>query len=145
MVRLVTIFEYAEEMRLSLLYDLLAEREEHQSISHKKMPTMEQHWEFVENHPYASWDFIVDGPFAVGSIYLTKPARPSVAGNEIGIAIFRAHQRKGYATQAINALIERNGPGRYLANVAPGNHASNGLFLDQGFSLCQYTFEKVVE
>jgi len=118
-----------------LLYRLLAERGDEVNISHKEMPSWGAHVLFVESHPYEAWYFICDHE-PVGACYLTHQ-------NEIGVFVFAEHQKKGYARQAIGALIEKHGPGRYLANVNPRNEASRFLFQGLGFKHCQNTYEMV--
>jgi RimJ/RimL family protein N-acetyltransferase len=117
-----------------VLYDLLAEREPHQNISHKAMPSWESHVAFVTSSPYQAWYLIQDGGETVGAIYLT-------GAGEIGVGIFKKHHGKGYAKRAIAALIEKHGPRRYLANINPSNRASIALFASLGFTHLQSTYE----
>lgn len=127
-----------------LLWELLAERDPIANISHKQMPTMEQHLEFIRSKPYAEWWFIFaqfTDVFAVGACYLTKPPRASVAGNEIGIQIFRRHQRRGYASAALAQMIELHKGKRLLANIAIRNDKSLALFERYGFNPIQFTLE----
>ena len=112
---------------LPLLYKLLAEREPHQNISHKRMPTYREHEDFVCGVPYAEWYLVLDGDDVAGAIYLTK-------AREIGIGIFKAHRGKGLATAAIQEVMSRHGPGRFLANINPENKASIELFRRVGFN-----------
>ena len=134
-----------EKRAVQVLYDLLKERTPEQSISHARMPTMEEHAAFVRSSPYAAWYLIevlpisyeaaVFGrqkPTCVGATYLTKQ-------REVGIFIFRAHQGKGYAREAI-ALLREKHPGRLLANVNPDNEASNLLFKRMGGKVIQVTY-----
>lgn len=128
------------------LYELLKERTPEQSISHIKMPTFEEHVAFVEHPGYRVWNLILDGDVVVGSVYLTPR-------NELGIAIFKAHQRKGYATFAFNAMNKvwaymlrkhRNVVGgntaSFLANINPNNEASIKFFESLGFVHIQNTY-----
>ena len=126
---------YTRPDRHDLLYWLLAERGEEVNISHKKMPSEREHIAFVESKPYEAWYFICD-PEPVGACYLSRQ-------NEIGVFVFSAHQKKGYARAAIKAIIDRHGPGRYLANVSPRNEASRFLFSGLGFRMIQNTYEMV--
>lgn len=123
------------------LYDLLAERTPEQSISHKAMPTWEEHVEFVGSKPYPHWYLIevvtecVDFALIteiVGAVYLSKQ-------REIGISIYSKHRGNGYGKNAVKALMARN-PGPFLANVNPANTISAGLFRDLGFGLVQHTY-----
>ena len=109
----------------SVLYLLLKEREPHESISHKAMPSWMEHTAFVERRPYAHWYVLdVDGS-AVGAVYLTHQ-------REIGIGILKAHRGKGYAEEGIRLLLEQH-PGRALANINPANGASLQWFAKLGF------------
>lgn len=133
-----SVYDYDD--RHEILWDLLKERDiDIVGISHQKMPTMKNHCEFVDSKPYYSWDFIVaDDVGIVGSIYLTKNVNP-----EIGVFIFKAHQRRGYASWAIIKLIKNYGPTQraFLANINPRNEASIALFRKLGFVDCQVTLQ----
>jgi len=69
------------------LYDLLMERNPRANISHKKMPTYNEHVSFVSAKPYSKWYVILYRVNKVGSIYLTSQ-------NEIGIFIKKSFQNK---------------------------------------------------
>jgi RimJ/RimL family protein N-acetyltransferase len=126
---------------IAFLYNVLSERDQSANISHRKLPTFEQHRAFVNSHPYQCWYIIcVDGE-QVGSIYLTNPPKPSQAGNEIGISILKNYQGLGYGKEAIYALMKLHPQERFLANIAPGNVRSMALFEGMGFELVQYTLE----
>lgn len=123
---------------IPMLYKLLAEREPHQSISHKRMPTYREHEDFVCSVPYAEWYMVMDGDTAVGAVYLTK-------AREIGIGIFKAYQGNKFATQAIGEVMRRHGPGKFFANINPKNQASVALFNSLGFDgPIQITLEATV-
>lgn len=116
------------------LYQLLSERTPEQSISHKSMPTFEQHLKFVRSRPYKHWYMIYDGEDVVGATYLTKQM-------EIGIAVFKSCRRQGHARAAIHMLMGKH-PGPYLANINPKNEASIALFDSLGFNLLQVTYAR---
>ena len=134
MISLQNVYDNPE--RYNLLYDLMAERDGDATIniSHHGMPSKEGHARFVDAQPYEAWYFIKDGEEVVGSIYLSF-------ANEIGVFIFKRHQRKGYARRAIKMLIGTHPAGRYLANINPRNMKSQKLFTDLGFDLVQETYE----
>ena len=116
------------------LYDLLQERNPRTFISHKKMPTYEEHVNFVSSKPYSKWYIIeIDGKRS-GSIYLTKQ-------NEIGIFLKEGLQKRGIGSKALMALMEKNSGVRYLANINPKNLSSMNFFKKAGFTLIQYTYE----
>ena len=116
------------------LYDLLMERDTRVNISHKKMPTYNQHVSFVSAKPYSKWYVILYRVNKVGSIYLTSQ-------NEIGIFIKKSFQNKQIGNIALRKLIQKNPKKRYLANVNPKNKKSIRFFKNSGFKLIQYTFE----
>lgn len=131
---------YSDPPAAQLLYDLMAEREAHQNISHKSQPSFEGHLAFVASRPYEAWYLIVDDaspservPNAVGSIYLSK-------AREVGIFIFKAHMHQGFGKAAL-ALLRCAHPGRILANVATGNAVSQRFFALHGGKLIQVTYE----
>ena len=116
------------------LYDLLMERNPRANISHKKMPTYNEHVSFVSAKPYSKWYVILYRVNKVGSIYLTSQ-------NEIGIFIKKSFQNKQIGNIALRKLIKKNPKKRYLANVNPKNKKSIRFFKNNGFKLIQYPFE----
>ena len=116
------------------LYNLLMERDARANISHKKMPTYNEHVKFVSSKPYPKWYIILCDVNRAGSIYLTSQ-------NEIGIFIKKSFQNKQIGDIALRKLIQKNPKKRYLANVNPKNKKSICFFKNHGFKLTQYTFE----
>lgn len=116
------------------LYALMTEREAHVNISHRAMPTAEQHLAFVRSRPYRAWYLCHVKHRVVGAIYLSKQG-------EIGIFIFKAHRGHGYGKQAVKALMDKH-PGNFLANINPANEASIKFFEKLGFRPMQVTYEK---
>ena len=123
-----------DEKDVQFLYDLLEERKPVTYISHKKMPTYEEHVNFVKSSPYSKWYIIEVDEERAGSIYLTKQ-------NEIGIFLNEGLQEKGIGSNALNLLIGKNPDLRYLANINPENKKSIEFFKKLGFTLIQYTYE----
>ena len=122
------------EKDYEFLYELLSERKQITFISHKKMPTYEEHVKFIESEPYSKWYIIQIDDKKIGSIYLTKE-------NEIGIFLKESLQRSGIGSNALNKLIDINPGLRYLANINPKNEKSIEFFKKSGFKLIQYTYE----
>lgn len=139
---LIPVEQHQDATRI--LYELLLEREGASSvnISHQELPSYEKHAAFVASHPYGAWYLIDVIDNIVGAVYLTKPPRPSVAGNEFGIFIFERHRRNGYAREAIRMVMARHGEGPYFANINPRNEVSLALFHSLGFDTCQVTLKK---
>ena len=116
------------------LYNLLSERSPNMNISHKKMPTYQQHVRFVKSKPYSKWYIIYHNDEKAGSIYLTGM-------NEIGIFIAKKFQRMKIGNKALRLIIQLNPKKRYLANVSPSNKKSIEFFTMNRFHLIQYTYE----
>jgi len=120
---------------IEFLFDLLKERDPSTNISHKKMPTYDEHVKFVKSKPYSKWYIIFKSKQKVGSIYLSK-------NNEVGIFIFKKFQGKNIGDFALNDLIKKNPRKLFLANVNPKNKKSIQFFKNNKFKLIQYTFER---
>lgn len=123
---------------VQFLYDLLAERDPIANISHREMPTPEQHLNFVKSMPYWVWYLIEECTthewFPVGSIYLTRQ-------DEIGLQLKRDWVFGGRGRAAIDQLMVLNPRSRYLANIAFTNPASQEFFKRLGFTPIQVTYE----
>ena len=116
------------------LYNLLKERDSKTNISHKKMPTYNEHVNFVSSKPYACWYIIEYNEKKSGSIYLSK-------NSEIGIFLKKSLQGKDIGRISLELLIKKNPKSRYFANISPKNNKSIKFFKNNNFKLIQYTFE----
>ena len=116
------------------LYNLLKERDSNVNISHKKMPTFNEHIKFIKSKPYTKWYIVKYGAQKIASIYLTSQ-------NEIGIFIKKTHQNKNLGGTIMSELIQKNPRDRYLANVSPKNKTSEKFFKSHGFKFIQKTYE----
>ena len=119
------------------LFDLLKQREGIVNISHKSLPTWEEHVEFIKNNTYQSWDIIWVDNIRIGNIYLTDR-------DEIGIFLDKESQSNGYGSIAINEFMKKNGKKRYLANINPTNYKSIQFFGKHGFIHIQNTYHKKI-
>lgn len=130
---------YTRPDRHELLWRLLSERDPEVNISHRKMPSWDEHVAFVDSQPYEAWYFIpVDyDRVVVGACYLTK-------SDEIGIHIWRPYRSEGHAPKAVEALMKLHGERRYLANINPLNARSAAMFQKLGFELVQHTYARSV-
>ena len=118
---------------VDFLYQLLKERKPYQAISHKEMPTFEQHWEFIKSKPYKAWYIIATESYEfVGATYLTHQ-------NEIGIFILERFCGLGYGQEGVQMLMARF-PGPFLANINPSNMRSQEFFKALGFTELQVTY-----
>ncbi len=120
------------------LYKMLAARTEEQNISHKSMPTYEDHIEYIYSRPYKYWFLIWsdDDEEYIGNCYISND-------NEIGIFILSDFQGYGRGQEALKYLLNREGPssGPYFANVNPANARSISFFTAAGFKHIQNTYK----
>jgi len=139
-MRLVDVHVHAEAERT--LYALLQERPRSSWISHQRMPSFEQHCDFVRSSPFRYWYLIEEGGEIVGEIQATQ-------NNELGVSVFQSQQRKYIATRAIRLFCETHTPlpaipavrvAAWLAHVAPGAEGSHGLFEALGGRPVQVTY-----
>lgn len=125
------------------LWNLLMERSPEVNISHRQMPTMKAHMDFVANPPYVAWYIIAKGELWLGAVSLTRR-------NEIGIQIMKQFQNRGYGAWAVKRLLAITTPRpaepsevlpAFVANINPANEASQALFRKLGGTLIQLTFQ----
>lgn len=140
-IRLADVYADMDNNAL-VLWELLKHRKPEQSISHKKMPSLREHLDFVESRPYKGWFVILKktdsvSEIPVGAVYLTK-------NDEIGISVDPDYQRQGIGPRAIKivmALPWGDKP-RFLANINPQNEPSIRMFEKLGFKHIQQTYER---
>lgn len=116
------------------LFELLKERDSRVNISHRKMPTYNNHVKFVMSNPYSKWYIIQYQKEKIGSAYLSKQ-------DEIGIFIKKGKQGSGIGKKALELIMKKNPRKRYLANVNPKNGKSIKFFKKNQFKLLQHTYE----
>ena len=119
------------------LYGLLKQREGRVNISHRSIPTLTEHRDYIKNHSYQSWDIILVDNNKVGNIYLTQR-------DEIGIFLDKKFHGSGYGSQALKQFMKKNGKKRYLANISPTNYKSIQFFGKHGFIHIQNTYHKKI-
>lgn len=122
MITLTNIQECKSDA-VEVLWQLMLERPAFANISHDGKADRSRHLQHVLYHPHREWCLIADADTSkwVGGIYITHR-------DEIGIGILSEHQRKGFARQAIEAMMQRHRKDCYYANVAPGNHPSHRMW-----------------
>ena len=116
------------------LYELLKNKDPNSNISHKKMPSYDEHLKFVSSTPYTNWYVIEYDEKNVGAIYLSKQ-------DEIGISIGSNYEYEQIAKVAIKLLMELNPRKRYLVNVSPKDIRTQEFLLKNGFSGLEYVYE----
>ena len=90
------------------LYDLLKNRDPLANISHKKMPSYDEHVSFILSNPYTMWYIIEYEGKKTGSIYLSKQ-------DEIGISFVDNSLYDKIGKSIIKLFIKNNPRKRYLA------------------------------
>lgn len=128
----------ANENDYDFLFNLLKERDPKANISHKQMPSYDEHVKFISSNPYTVWYIVYFEGKKVGSIYLSKQ-------DEIGIFLKRDYMGKKVGSQAIKILMKQNPRKRFLANIGPKNEESLEFFKKHKFQLIQYTYEFISE
>lgn len=132
-LKLVDVYESRGAATL-VLFELLSKRDPIANISHKRMPTFEEHCAFVVRKPYDAWCLIKANRQYIGATYLTR-------AGEIGISLFREHQGKGFGPRAVRMLMKRHPRKRFLANISQHNERSIAFFRKLGFTHIQNTYE----
>ena len=116
------------------LHNLLAQRNSIVNISHKRMPTWEEHVKFVKSKPYSKWYIIYNKDEKIGSIYLSKQS-------EIGIHLLKKYEKESIHLESIKKLMLLNSKIKFRANVSPKNKNYIMLFEKLGFEMVQHTYE----
>ena len=116
------------------LYDLLKNKDPNANISHKKMPSYDEHVKFVMSKPYTNWYIIEYDKKNVGAIYLSKQ-------DEIGISISNDYEYDQIVKPALKLLMKLNQRKRYLANTSPKDVRSQEFLLKNGFTSLEYVYE----
>ena len=118
------------------LYDLLKNKDPNANISHKKMPSYDEHVEFVMSKPYTNWYIIEYEKKKVGAIYLSKQ-------DEIGISVNNDYEYDQIVKPALKLLMKLNQRKRYLANTSPKDVRSQEFLLKNGFIGLEYVYEMI--
>ena len=116
------------------LHNLLAQRNSIVNISHKRIPTWEEHVRFVKSKPYSKWYIIYNKDEKIGSIYLSKQS-------EIGIHLLKKYEKESIHLESIKKLMLLNSKIKFRANVSPKNKNYIMLFEKLGFEMVQHTYE----
>ena len=116
------------------LYDLLKNKDPNANISHKKMPSYDEHVKFVMSKPYTNWYIIEYEKKNVGAIYLSKQ-------DEIGISINNDYEYDQIVKPALELLMKLNQRNRYLANTSSKDVRSQEFLLKNGFTSLEYVYE----
>ena len=116
------------------LYELLKNKDSNANISHKKMPSYDEHVEFVMSKPYTNWYIIEYDKKNVGTIYLSKQ-------DEIGISINNDYEYDQIVKPTLKLLMKLNQRKRYLANTNPKDVRAQEFLLKNGFTSLENVYE----
>lgn len=98
-MRLVDV--YSDPSAKAALFECLKKRPVVHAISHRALPSFEDHCLFVDSRPYRLWYLIEDAGLYVGSAYLTEM-------NDIGLFLTPEHTSK--AAEAIQLILSTHRP-----------------------------------
>ena len=118
----------------TFLHDLLSQRHSIVNISHKRMPTWEEHVKFIKSKPYSKWYIIYNKTEQIGSIYLSKQ-------NEIGIHLLKKYEKESTHIESIKKLMLLNPKIKFRVNISPKNKNYILFFKKLGFEMIQHTYE----
>ena len=114
----------------------MSERKPFENISHKKLPSYNNHIKFIKSKPYSKWLLIQYNEKMVGSVYLSK-------NNEIAIWIkknIKEHKmkiRKKILQEILTKFVRK----KYFANINPRNKKIINFYKKSGFKLIYSTFQ----
>ena len=125
--------------QIETLYTQLKNRSH--SISHKSVPSFDEHTEFVQNHPYRKWIIVRDTEIAIGNVYIQY-------NNSIGLNVdsFVSCEQinkilKGiYASYLPLPAVPSVRFGEFFLNVATANKMLQKKLTNLGFSEVERTF-----
>ena len=125
--------------QIEVLYELLKTRIH--SISHKSIPTFEQHTKFVKNNPYRVWYLLSDNQGYFGTVYVAE-------NNNIGINIdsSRLNDTLKKIIRKIESEIRPLSPitslrnEKFTINVPITNQIMISAIKEFGYVLIQITF-----
>lgn len=134
--RLVSSWSDRQQEAKDFLWDLLTEREPHECISHKEMPSREDHDAFVEAwfFKYRFYYLIEHDGEWVGALNVTNRG-------ELGIQLLKRFQGMGLGSRALEMFMARHSfP--VVANINPANHRSQAFFAKHGFKPLKVVYER---
>ena len=144
MIKLVDVYENGKPIpgAIEFLYEIIKERDPEINISHKALPSFDEHARFVLDRLFRLWYLIEFAtpsniqPTWVGYVSATHL-------NEIGIVLRKVYRGQGLGPAAIQRMMAMHRPlpavkswrsGCWLANIAPVNEHSKYMFQKLGFS-----------
>lgn len=134
MMRLRAVDPWGSSTHCQFLYEMMRERldEPQTNISHKALPSWEEHMAFMRSNPYMAWFVVTMDGLPVGATYLTRQ-------REIGLYICRDFREQGVGREVVTEMRARF-PGPILANVNPENVKARQFWERMGGKLLQVTY-----
>lgn len=137
------VFEKFEtkDIQVDILYKLLLAREH--TISHRAIPDLKNHVDFVKNHPYRAWYIVKRNGDVLGSFYLHP-------NNFLGINLL--HPELGLVRDIVNFVVDQfrplpeiksTKPGYFHINVSSEDTLMLGLLKQLGLAEIQVTHKIV--
>tara|TARA_B100001167_G_C16591566_1_gene221648 strand:+ start:81 stop:554 length:474 start_codon:yes stop_codon:yes gene_type:complete len=126
------------------LYELLKNRDPGANISHKKMPSYEEHIEFIKSKPYTSWYIIEYQKEDIGAIYLSRRDEIGITSrmhSPLALEKYTDSEFFLITTAALKLFMKLNPRKRYLANASPKNKKLGEFFVKNGFTALQNVYE----
>ena len=131
-------FRLINKSDLKFLFNHLKERDPRENISHKKMPTYDEHVKFVLSKPYSKWYIIFERNKKIGSVYLTK-------ADELGLHLKKEYFRESLLKEILESLMKSEPNKRFVFNVSPRNKKFMKFLQKNGYVISQQTVVKYFE
>jgi len=131
-------FRLINKSDLKFLFNHLKERDPRENISHKKMPTYDEHVKFVLSKPYSKWYIIFERNKKIGSVYLTK-------ADELGLHLKKEYFRESLLKEILESLMKSEPNKRFVFNVSPRNKKFMKFLQKNGYMISQQTVVKYFE
>ena len=128
-------FRLINKSDLKFLFNHLKERDPRENISHKKMPTYDEHVKFVLSKPYSKWYIIFEKNKKIGSVYLTK-------ADEIGLHLKKEYFKESMLKEILECLMKNEQNKRFVFNVSPRNKKFMKFLQKNGYVISQQTVVK---
>jgi len=116
----------------TFLYELLANRDPNENISHKTMPTWEEHVKFNNNKPYYIDRIIYLNDKPLGRLYVTSTSR-------IGIRI----KNRSFKKIIIEEILKTYNPCKHFINVSPKDKVFKKILKKYKYKKIQETYENI--
>lgn len=137
--------EDVAECDYEFLYELLEERIKYKwlNISHMKMPTWEQHIDFLHSNPYLEhlvyFSHFDEGTTRIAMAYFTKQ-------KEMTIYVKECYRNRTYGGRIFDmflAYLDKHYQRPFFVNTNPNNIVGKAFIRRRGFDLLQYTYKVV--